>query len=125
MTGNYISLTCQKDSNHEEHCILCLKANTTKNTLISTPKGMEKIIEVAKIRSDVSVKISASVGGGCTAERSASVGGGCTAERSASVGGGCTAERSASVGGGCTAERSASTSTNEAALISSGIRSGD
>ena len=50
-----ISFTCQKDFNHEKQCILCLKANTTKNTLISTPKGMEKIREAAEIRSDVSV----------------------------------------------------------------------
>ena len=51
-----ISLTCQKDFNHEKQCILCLlRAYTTKNKLISTPKGMEKIKEAAKIRSDVSV----------------------------------------------------------------------
>ena len=46
---------CQKDLNHEKHCILCLRDNTTENTLISTPTPMEKIKEPAKIRSDESV----------------------------------------------------------------------
>ena len=44
---------CQKDFYHEKQCILYLKANTSKNKLIST--HMEKIKEPAKIRSDASV----------------------------------------------------------------------